>query len=142
MGQTAELDSAELDSAELKKTCNTDGFADAYVNMINFIYAFSSALVTDRRLTQRRSLGALHAYTSREEQLSRSKYNQPNLTGSNAVLYMSRTQLIEFGSCEVRRLNWALLYRHPKPAAAWNNLQRQAKESYFLASFKKNLTVI
>ena len=27
-------------------------------------------------------------------------------------------------------------------AAAWNNLQRQAKESDSLASFKKNLTVI
>ena len=36
---------AELNSAELKKTCNTNLFADAYVNMINFIYAFSSALV-------------------------------------------------------------------------------------------------
>ena len=39
LGQTA-----ELNSAELKKTCNTSLFADTYVNMINFFYAFSRLL--------------------------------------------------------------------------------------------------
>ena len=40
----------------------------------------------------------LHTCASWEEWLSRSKCNQPNLTRSNAVLHMSQTQLIEFGS--------------------------------------------
>ena len=62
MGQTA-----ELNSAESEKTCNAGRFVDACVNIINLIYALTCE---DRRLTQSRSLGVLHAYTSREERVT------------------------------------------------------------------------
>ena len=79
------------------------------IHLINLCIWFGSC--EDRRLNQSRSTAVIPDWVRREERLSQSELYQPFRIDSDAVLHMNLIHWIRFGSCEVRRLNRALMFR-------------------------------
>ena len=88
--------------------CAYSGLQNTFkIHYINLCIWFGSC--EDRRLNQSRSTAVIPGWARREERLSRSELYQPFWIDSDAVLHMNLIHWIRFGSCEVRRLNRALL---------------------------------
>ena len=83
--------SQTLDWSGWKKlTTRSNDFGEDSGFNENLHLVWLNAKCEGRRLTQSQSSGVLHTCARREEQLSWSKCNQPNLTRSSAVLHMSK----------------------------------------------------